>query len=98
MDDIGPSLSAQAMTLLPLVLAAVGWYISSRLAVNALARRADMSLRRGLAQVIPVAIVAVIALLRHQPQIAIGVVFASSVAALSLAMGVITLNAPPQQI
>src|SRR5262245_88248 len=97
MND-GATLDGQVMTLLPLLAAAVGWYVASRAAVHALAGHSPAPLRRAVGHCIPVGIVAIIALIRNEPQIAIGVIFRSSVACLSLVLGVVTLTAPPDTI
>ena len=51
-----------------------------------------------MAQCLPVIFVAITAIVRGQPQIAIGVIFGSCVATLSLVLGVVTFTAPPDQI
>src|SRR5438132_6816225 len=98
MNDAGATALGQFVSLLPLLGAAVGWYVAARLAVAALAGRRAAPLARGTAHAIPVLILALIAIVRHQPQIAIGVVFGSCVAALSLVLGVVTFTAPPDTI
>ena len=84
--------------ILPLFGAAVGWYVSSRLAASAIASNPAAALRRAAAQAMPVLFVALAAIERHEPQIAIGVIFGSCVATLSLVLGVVTLTAPPDVI
>lgn len=98
MQDIGPSSTSQVLLLLPLIAAAVGWYIASRLAVSAVDARGDCSTRRGAALCIPVLLLSMAALFAHQPLIAVGAVFGSCVAALSLVLGVVTFTSPPRQI
>ena len=66
---------AHVLAILPLLGAAVGWYIASRLSVEALAGGRAAPLRRGAAQSITILIVALTAVIRHEPQIAIGVIF-----------------------
>src|SRR5438046_2833414 len=96
MDETGAF--AHVLAILPLLGAAVGWYIASRLSVEALAGGRAAPLRRGAAQSITILIVALTAVIRHEPQIAIGVIFGSSVATLSLVLGVVTFTAPPETI
>jgi hypothetical protein len=93
-----PGAFAHVLAILPLLGAAVGWYIASRLCVEALAGGRAAPLRRGAAQCITILIVALIAVIRREPQIAIGVVFGSCVATLSLVLGVVTFTAPPDAI
>ena len=85
-------------SLLPITAAAVGWYFAARLATFALCGGHDTPLRRGAAQVMPVAILVLFAIARHQPQIAVGVIFGSCVAMMSLVLGVVTFTAPPGSI
>ena len=68
-------------------------YAASRLAVDALSRRSPE--RISLGHWMPIAAVAGSAAARGLPQVAIGVVFGSTVAALSLAMGLVLYMAPP---
>src|SRR4051794_19788538 len=97
MDDAG-GVAHQLVVMLPIALAAVGWYVAARLAVEGIAGRSASSLRRGTAQAIPLLIVSLIAIVRRQPQIAIGVTFGACVATLSLVFGVVTFTAPPEVI
>src|SRR5438067_6177662 len=98
MNDDGAGVFGHILAILPLLGAAVGWYIASRLSVEALAGSRVAPLRRGAAQCITIFIVALIAVIRREPQIAIGVIFASCVATLSLVLGVVTFTAPPDTI
>src|SRR5437660_344582 len=84
-------------SLLLLAIIASAWYVASRLAADALSGRgpAAKPAWRAVGHWLPVAVVAVIAALRQQPAIALGIAFASSVACLSLALGVVTVTSPP---
>jgi Ca2+/Na+ antiporter len=84
--------------LLPLIAAVGGWYIASRLATFALARGRESPIRRAAAQCIPLLALVLIAIFRHQPEVAIGTLFGASVATLSLVLGVVTFTAPPRAI
>src|SRR5436305_5981502 len=79
---------------------AIGWYVAARGATDALAGRDPGGApgRRAIAHWMPVVIVALYAIARGEPALALGVVFASSVAALSLVLGVVTLTTPPSLI
>src|SRR5262245_24815678 len=94
MHDAG-SASSQMNLLLPLLSASVCWYVSSHLAVAWVAGDRAAPLRRGAAQAMPGFVLALMAILCGHPMIAVGVLFASSVAALSLVLGVVTCTAPP---
>jgi cation:H+ antiporter len=78
-----------------LIGAAVAWYVASRAAVDALALGRPAPGLRALGCWLPMAIVALLAAVSGQPEIAVGVVFAASVAGVSLVIGVVTLSAPP---
>ncbi|HEX3358711.1 MAG TPA: hypothetical protein VHS31_17170 [Tepidisphaeraceae bacterium] len=95
-DGVQPLLKISI--LLPLIVAVGGWYIASRLATLALNRTRESPIRRATAQSIPLFILVLIAIARHQPEIAIGAVFGACVATLSLALGVVTFTAPPRAI
>ncbi len=82
--------------LLPLIAAVGGWYVASRLATLAVSRGRESPVRRAAAQCIPLLALVLVAVFRHQPEIAIGVVFGTCVATLSLALGVVTFTAPPR--
>lgn len=85
---------AQDLGRVLLLGAAVAIYAASKAAVDALARRAVTGVRFGIGQWIPVAAVVIVATLMNQPELAVGVVFASCVTGLSLVIGFTILNAP----
>jgi Ca2+/Na+ antiporter len=97
MDD-GATLAGQIKILLPLLGAAAGWYIAGRAAVASLGKNEVSPLKRAAAHCIAVGILSLIAVMRHESQIAIGVIFGASIASLSLVLGVITFTAPPDMI
>ena len=72
--------------------AAAGWYAASFAATDALAGARLALRRRVLAQWLPVATMAIVATLAQQTDIALGVLFATSVAALSLVLGIVTVT------
>ncbi len=78
-----------------LMLAAAALYVACRAAIGAIAQPdgSDPG-RRAIAQWLPIAATAVAAVLMHQPQIAVTVIFSSSVAAMALALGLSTYLAP----
>src|SRR5829696_6238219 len=83
-----------------LVAGAVMLYAASRACVDALVR-GNFAERHGWAAVghwIPVAAVALMAVAAGRGEVALGVVFGTSVAALSLALGLITYMAPPVEL
>ena len=84
---------------LALMLAAAALYVACRSAIDVLAR-ADGSDpgRRALAQWLPIAATVLTAIVMRQPQIAVTLIFATSVAALSLALGFTTYLAPMQKL
>src|SRR5438046_6839736 len=96
MDETGAF--AHVLAILPLLGAAVGWYVASRLCVEALAGGRAAPRRRGAAQCITIFIAALVAVIRREPQIAIGVIFGSCVATLSLVLGVVKFTAQPDSI
>src|SRR4051812_34492304 len=98
MNDAGETAIQRLLSILPLLGAAVGWYIASRLSSEALAGKRTSPLWRGVGHCVPIFIVALIAIVRKESQIAIGVVFGSCVATLSLVLGVVTFTAPPDTI
>jgi Ca2+/Na+ antiporter len=79
---------------------AILWYVAARAATDALAGSDPGGTpgRRAIAHWMPVVIVAMYAIAKGEPALALGVVFASSVAALSLVLGVVTLTTPPALI
>jgi hypothetical protein len=82
--------------LLLIVSAGVMLYIASRAAADALAGLAALSPgRMAIGHWIPIAAVGLLAMIVDRSDVAIGVVFASSVACLSLAAGTVAFLAPP---
>lgn len=71
-------------------------YIASRAAVDALTSATDPSPgKMAVAQWIPIAWTAILATLLGHSEIGIGVVFSTSIAALALDLGVLTIMSPP---
>jgi cation:H+ antiporter len=84
--------------VLTLLLVAGGWYVGSRILAEGLTGAGAESgpispMRRGVGHWLPVAIAAVFAAARGESALALGLAFASSVACLSLALGVVTVTA-----
>jgi len=67
--------------------------VSSRAAVESLAPSGAAPGRRALGYWIPTAIVVIGALIVGRPEVAVGIIFASSVAALTLVLGIVTIAA-----
>jgi Ca2+/Na+ antiporter len=85
--------SAEKATLILLGVAAAGWYVSSRAALQALTAAGNSPGRRALGYWLPTAMVVIGALIIGRAEIAVGIIFATSVAALTLVLGIITLTA-----
>lgn len=88
-----------------LVLGGVGLYIGSWAAADALSRRGDRGLPAGrlpgrlaVGHWGPVALVALLAAASGRADIALGVVFGTTVAVLALGVGVVTYLAPPDAL
>jgi len=75
---------------------ALAWYVASLVLCEAMSGGAIAPRRRAFGHWIPIAFCAVIAVLSRQPEIAVGVLFATSVAAVSLVLGMVlaTLETP----
>lgn len=86
-------LSAPPRPVLVLSGAALAFYTASRLGAAALDRRNGSAAGAAAAHWLPMAAVA-LAALRTQPQVAVSVIFAGSVACLTLVLGVILVSAP----
>jgi hypothetical protein len=86
-------IAGEKAALMMLGIAAAGWYVSSRSAVQALAGEGAAPGRRALGYWVPTAIVALGAILVGRPEAAIGVIFAASVASLTLVLGILTIAA-----
>ena len=71
--------------------AAAGWYAASHAAAEALSGGRLALRRRALGQWLPIATMALVATLAQQTDIAVALLFASSVAALSLVLGIVTI-------
>ena len=101
-SDSGPLAWLMSPTVLLLAGGGVGLYLAARAGTAALIGRGGFGAARSgtvaLGQWVPIATVAVVALLLGRPDIALGVTFASSVAALSLAIGMITFLVPDEPI
>lgn len=81
------------------VAALVAMYVAARVAIGVLGRPDGSAPgRRALAQWLPVPATALAAVFMGAPDIAIGVVFGTSVASLSLVLGMTTYLAPLQQL
>lgn len=90
MKEVPPQIAA----VLLLTIAAVGWYAASRAAEEVLAARKPITPgRRAVAYSLSSVLVAILAILLGRPEIAIGVVFATSVASMTLVLGIVTVNA-----
>ena len=85
--------------LLLVMGAAIAWYVAARALVDAVVPGDDDASpgRRAFAHWLPVAVTAIWAIVRNQPHLAIGLVFATSVASLSLVSGMILAMAPESQ-
>jgi Ca2+/Na+ antiporter len=92
-DASGPKAAAVL-----LMLAAAGWYLASRAAAEALAASSLSPGRRAVGMSIPTAVLAILAIVMGWPEVATGIVFASSVAGLTLVLGVITISANPNVV
>src|SRR4051812_34310041 len=97
-----PSLTPATLLL---VLGGVGLYIGSRAAADALSRRGGRRLPAGrlpgrlaVGHWGPIALVALFAAFAGRPDIALGVVFGTTVAVLALGVGVVTYPAPPDAL
>jgi Ca2+/Na+ antiporter len=83
---------------LMIILSAGGLYVAGRAAIDAIAP-ADGSKpgRRALCSWLPIAATALCAVLLHHPEVAVAVVFGTSVANLSLLLGLVTYLRPMQE-
>jgi Ca2+/Na+ antiporter len=79
--------------LLLLSIAAAGWYAAARTAADALSGGKVAPGRRALGQALCIAVVALFAVWIGHADLAIGVLFSTSVAALTLVLGIITISA-----
>ncbi|WP_428937216.1 hypothetical protein [Fontivita pretiosa] len=86
---------SQRAAIALLVLAVAGWYVAAKALDEAIQGRRHTPGRRALAWWVPTALVVIISLLANHPEIAIGVIFASSVACLTLVLGIVTIAAQP---
>jgi len=84
-------LSARAPLIL-LGIATIGWYAAANAAADALSGGRFSPGRRAIGYSIPVAIVALFGIVLNRPEVTVGVVFGSSVACLTLVMGIVTLT------
>jgi Ca2+/Na+ antiporter len=82
--------------LMLVVAGGVALYISSRAGADALRSRVgDSPGRMAVGLWMPIGVVALLAMRVNRPEIAIGVIFATSVASLSLVVGAVTFLSPP---
>jgi hypothetical protein len=72
---------------------AVAWYVASLVLCEAMSGGAIAPRRRAFGHWIPIALCAIVATLARQPDIAVGVLFATSVAAVSLVLGMVLATA-----
>ncbi|HEY8667948.1 MAG TPA: hypothetical protein VIL86_14890, partial [Tepidisphaeraceae bacterium] len=80
---------------LMLIGGAVALYVATRTAVDAVSRGHPLSPgRKAVGHWLPIAVVALTALILKHPEIAVGLIFATSVASLSLVLGVTRFLAP----
>ncbi len=78
-----------------IVAAGAATYIASKAAVDATIGRGKATAGRvAVAQWLPIAIVSIAAMLTHRPQVAVGIVFSTVVACMSLAAGAALYMAP----
>lgn len=89
--SVGEFVKDNAAVLL-LAGAAAGWYAASFTASEALAGGKLALRRRVFAQWLPIITLALVATLAQQTNVALGVLLASSVAALSLVLGIVTIS------
>src|SRR5687768_10820266 len=98
MGEFLPILTNYSGPLL-MIGAALAFYLAARAGDDALSRgRPTSALRHTLAYWVPIALVALVATAMGHSSIAVGVVFSTSVAALSLYMGVIVLSADEHEL
>jgi Ca2+/Na+ antiporter len=87
-----PAFVRDNAAVLLLAGAAAGWYAASFAATEALAGTRLALRRRVFAQWLPLITMAIVATLARQTDIALAVLFATSVAALSLVLGIVTVT------
>jgi Ca2+/Na+ antiporter len=86
-------LTAREATLSLLAIAVAGWYLASRVAAQTMSAGLPAPGRRAIAYCLGNLMVVVVSLAMGQPDIAVSLIFASSVTALTLVLGVVTLTA-----
>lgn len=89
------------LTNLPLILligAVASWYVAVRVLVDVFAWRIGFSLTRALCSALPLIVLVIIALVRHDHAMAVSSIFAASVAALSLVLGSVLLSSSTHTI
>jgi Ca2+/Na+ antiporter len=84
---------ADNAALVLLGIAVVGWYAAARAAAEALSGSRNSAGRLAFAYSLPVALTSFAAIVLGHAEIAIGVIFASSVAAMTLVLGIVTISA-----
>jgi Ca2+/Na+ antiporter len=84
--------------LLLLIGAVASWYVAVRVLVDVFAWRVGHSLTRSLCSAVPLIVLVIIAMIRRDQAMAVSVIFASSVAALSLVLGAVLLSSSTHTI
>jgi Ca2+/Na+ antiporter len=84
---------ADKAALILLGIAVVGWYAASRAASESLGAGKNAPGRRAFAFWLPVALTSLAAVIIGRAEIAIGVIFSTSVAAMTLVLGIVTISA-----
>jgi cation:H+ antiporter len=93
MERIGfPQQLGQGSLLI--LAAAAALYLASRVILGALTHLRDSPGRRAMAQWLPIAVVSLVAAAMDEPELAVGVVFATSLACLTLVLGVVAFYQP----
>src|SRR3954463_10610720 len=84
---------ADKAALILLGIAVVGWYAAARAASESLSGERPSPGRRAFAYWLPVALTAIAAVIVGRSEIAVGVIFSSSGASLTLVLGIVTISA-----
>jgi Ca2+/Na+ antiporter len=86
-------LTAEKAGILLLLIAAAGWFIAARAAADALTRGKFSPGRAAFGYWLPTLIAVLLAIFLDKPEMALRIIFASSVACLTLSLGIVTLAA-----
>lgn len=78
-----------------LSVAAVAWYVASTLVAGALAGGRESPGRRALAHVLVMLPIVVAAIVAGRYEVAVGMIFATSVSCMTLVLGIVIVSAPP---